>query len=122
MSPRSMDPISPMGSRLTAFTQHEFQQPQQMRSLSSCDLSSNNVSMVGYPVNSWSKWSSPSGKVDWSVNGDEHSWLPRSSLNDPNKNTKEPDISWVQSLVKESPPEMKDKLPALVAMLHPVRD
>ncbi|KAL8098374.1 zinc finger CCCH domain-containing protein 30-like [Apium graveolens] len=115
MSPRGMDPISPMGSRLTAFAQREFQQPQQMRSLSSRDLTSNNVSMVGSPVNSWSKWSSPSGKVDWSLNGDEHSWLPRSSLNDPNKNTEEPDISWVQSLVKESPPEMKDKLPAPVA-------
>ncbi|WOH04360.1 hypothetical protein DCAR_0623769 [Daucus carota subsp. sativus] len=112
MSPRSVDPISPMGSRHTAFSQREFQQPQQMRSLSSRDLGSNNVSIVGSPVNSWSKWSSPSGKVDWSVNGDEHSWLPRSSSNDLNNNTEEPDISWVQSLVKESPLEMKDNLPA----------
>ncbi|KAL1811645.1 hypothetical protein ACET3Z_021710 [Daucus carota] len=109
MSPRSVDPISPMGSRHTAFSQREFQQPQQMRSLSSRDLGSNNVSIVGSPVNSWSKWSSPSGKVDWSVNGDENSWLPRSSSNDLNNNTEEPDISWIQSLVKESPPEMKDK-------------
>ncbi|WOH04361.1 hypothetical protein DCAR_0623770 [Daucus carota subsp. sativus] len=119
MSPRTVDPISPMGSRQTAFAQREFQQPQQMRCLSSRDLSTNNVSMVGSQVNSWSKWSSPSGIVDWSVKGDEHSWLPRSSSNDLNKNTEEPDISWVQSLVKESPPEMKDKLPASVASAAP---
>ncbi|KAL8109674.1 zinc finger CCCH domain-containing protein 30-like [Apium graveolens] len=120
MSPRSMEPISPMGSRPNAFAQREFQQQQQIRSLSSRDFGSNNVSMVESPVNnSWSKWSSPSGKVDWSVNGDEHSWLPRSSSFDLNKNGEEPDLSWVQSLVKESPPEMKDKLSAPVVSAAP---
>ncbi|KAK9282950.1 hypothetical protein L1049_011175 [Liquidambar formosana] len=40
MSPRSMEPISPMSSRLSAFAQREKQQ-QQLRSLSSRDLGSN---------------------------------------------------------------------------------
>ncbi|CAK7330781.1 unnamed protein product [Dovyalis caffra] len=113
MSPRGMEPISPMGSRLSSLAQREKQQ-QQLRSLSSRDLGSNNpmASVVGSPVNSWSKWGSPNGKVDWSVNGDELGRLRRSSSFElGNNNSEEPDLSWVQSLVKESPPEMlKEKL------------
>lgn len=113
MSPRSVDPISPMGSRLSPFAQREKQpqqqqqhQHQQLRSLSSRDLGSNNG--VGSPVNSWSKWGSPNGKLDWSVKGDELDRMKRSSFEVAN-NGDEPDLSWVQSLVKESPPEMKEK-------------
>lgn len=117
MSPRSMDPISPMGARLSAFAQRE-KQHQQLRSLSSRDLGTNSPFSVGSPVNnnnntssSWSKWGSPTGKVDWSVNVDEFGKLKRSSSfelkNNNNSNgAEEPDLSWVQSLVKESPPEM----------------
>lgn len=116
MSPRSMEPISPMGSRLAALAQREKQQQQQqLRSLSSRDLGSNNpIPSVGSPVNanSWSKWGSPNGKLDWSINGDELDQLRRSSSFDLRNNKREePDLSWVQSLVKESPPEMlKEKL------------
>ncbi|KAJ7982210.1 Zinc finger CCCH domain-containing protein [Quillaja saponaria] len=110
MSPRSMEPISPMSSRLAAFAQREKQQ-QQLRSLSSRDLASNTpASVVGSPVNSWSKWGSSNGKADWSANDDELNRLRRSSFEAGN-NGEEPDLSWVQSLVKESPPEMmKEKL------------
>ncbi|XWS77417.1 hypothetical protein CRYUN_Cryun01aG0259800 [Craigia yunnanensis] len=63
MSPRSIEPISPMAARLSAFVQLEKQQ-QQLRSLSSRELGSNNH--IGSPVNSsWSKWGSPNGKLDW---------------------------------------------------------
>lgn len=112
MSPRGMEPISPMGSRLSALAQRE-KQYQQMRSLSSRDLGSNIPTAIGSPVNSWSKWGSPNGKVDWSINGDEISQLRKSSpeLN----NGEEPDLSWVQSLVKESSPEMKDKFAAPIS-------
>ncbi|XAR63446.1 hypothetical protein NMG60_11023383 [Bertholletia excelsa] len=116
MSPRSMEPISPMSSRLAAFAQREKQQQQQqqqqLRSLSSRDIGSNtNAPTVGSPVNSpWSKWGSPNGKVDWSVNGSEVGRLRRSpSFERLNNNGEEPDLSWVQSLVRESPPELKDK-------------
>ncbi|KAK2970615.1 hypothetical protein RJ640_013490 [Escallonia rubra] len=127
MSPRSVEPISPMSSRLSAFTQREQQHQQlqreqqhqqlqreqhhqQLRSFSSRDLGSHNPNIVGSPVNSWSKWGSPNGKVDWSVNGDELGRLRRSSSFELKNNGEEPDLSWVQSLVKESPPEMmKDK-------------
>ncbi|KAI7755916.1 hypothetical protein M8C21_007181 [Ambrosia artemisiifolia] len=124
MSPRSVDPISPMGARLSAFAQRE-KHHQQLRSLSSRDLGgSNSPFSVGSPVNnnatssSWSKWGSPTGKADWSVNGDGFGKLKRSSsselLNNNNSNgAEEPDLSWVQSLVKESPPEMlKNKVAA----------
>ncbi|XP_071690070.1 zinc finger CCCH domain-containing protein 30-like [Rutidosis leptorrhynchoides] len=127
MSPRSMDPISPMGgARLSAFAQREMPH-QQLRSLSSRDLGTNFGSnlgtnspfRVGSPVNntssSWSKWGSPTGKVDWSVNADEFGKLKRSSSFEMKNNdgSDEPDVSWVQSLVKESPPEMmKDKAAA----------
>ncbi|KAM7472509.1 hypothetical protein LguiA_010692 [Lonicera macranthoides] len=103
MSPRSVDPISPMSSRLSTFAQRELQH-QQLRSLSSRDLGSNHPNIVGSPTNSWSKWGSPNGKVDWSVNGDELGRLRRSSSFELNKNGEEPDLSWVQSLVKESSP------------------
>lgn len=108
MSPRCTEPISPMAARLSAFVQLEKQQ-QQTRSLSSRELGSNNP--IGSPVNSsWSKWGSPRGKLDWSVSGDEMSQLRRSS-SELGNNGGEPDLSWVQSLVKESPPEMmKEKL------------
>ncbi|KAH1211152.1 Zinc finger CCCH domain-containing protein 30 [Glycine max] len=109
MSPRSMEPISPMSSRLS-FAQRE-KQHQQLRSLSSRDLGANiPVSMVGSPVNSWSNWGSPhgNGKVDWSVNGNELGRLHRSSSFELGNNGEEPDLSWVQSLVKESPSEIKE--------------
>ncbi|KAL5538273.1 hypothetical protein UlMin_043493 [Ulmus minor] len=114
MSPRSMEPISPMGSRLSAISQRE-KLHQQLGSLSSRDLGSNNTaaSIVGSPVspNPWSKWGSPNGKVDWSVNGDVRGQMKRSSSFERGNNGEEPDLSWVQSIVKESPPEMmKDKL------------
>ncbi|XP_047340630.1 zinc finger CCCH domain-containing protein 30-like isoform X2 [Impatiens glandulifera] len=101
-SPRSMDPISPMGSRLSAFAQRENQQQQQIRSPGS---NNNNNNML------MSKWGSPSGKVDWSLTEADLGRMQRmpSSKND------EPDLSWVQTLVKESPPpEMKEKVVAVV--------
>lgn len=111
MSPRSVEPISPMSARLSALAQRE-KHYQQLRSLSSRDLGSKKVSVIGSPVNSWTKFGSPSGKVDWSVNGDEIGQMKRSSSFEVNNNGEEPDLSWVQSLVKESSPEMKDKLAA----------
>ncbi|XP_057453389.1 zinc finger CCCH domain-containing protein 30-like [Lotus japonicus] len=110
MSPRSVEPLSPGSSRLSAFAQREKQQ-QQLRSLSSRDLGANNpASIVGSPINSWSKWGSPTGKVDWSVNGNELGRLQRSSSFELGNNGEEPDLSWVQSLVKDTPPEIKEKL------------
>ncbi|KAJ4839572.1 hypothetical protein Tsubulata_002290 [Turnera subulata] len=114
MSPRSMEPISPMVSRLSAFAQQEKHQ-QQLRSFSSRDLGSHNpiASSVGSPINSWSRWESANGKLDWSVNGDEMGRLRRSTSFELAGNGEEPDLSWVQSLVKESPPEMlKEKFGA----------
>ncbi|XP_038971741.1 zinc finger CCCH domain-containing protein 24-like isoform X2 [Phoenix dactylifera] len=106
MSPRGMEPVSPMSSRLAALAQREKLQ-QQLRSLGS----SNSVpSMVGSPANSsWSKWGSPSGKVDWGVNGDELGRYRSSSSFELGGSTsgEEPDVSWVHSLV--NPPELKDK-------------
>lgn len=112
MSPRSVEPISPMSNRLSAFAQREQQQHQQLRSLSSRDLGYNHnpISAVGSPGNQ-QLWGSPNGKVDWSVNGSELGRLRRSSSFELNNNGEEPDLSWVQSLVKESSPaEMKDKI------------
>ncbi|XP_022770078.1 zinc finger CCCH domain-containing protein 30-like isoform X2 [Durio zibethinus] len=104
MSPRSTEPISPMAARLSTYVQLEKQQ-QQLRSLSCRELGSNNP--IGSPVNSsWSKWGSPNGQLDWSVSGYEMGQLRRSSSFELGNNGEEPDLSWVQSLVKESPPEM----------------
>lgn len=111
MSPRSVEAMSPMSSRLSSFAQRE-KQHQQLRCLSSRELGSNNpASFVGSPASPWTKWGSPNGKLDWSVNGDEMSHVRKSTALERENNGEEPDVSWVQSLVKESPPEMtKDKL------------
>ncbi|KAI3507573.1 hypothetical protein L1887_22561 [Cichorium endivia] len=91
MSPRSMEAVSPMGSRVSNLAR-ENQHQQQLRSLSSRELGSN----LGSSVDQWSKWGSSSGKADWAVNADEFGKLRRSS-----SFGEEPDLSWVQSLVKE---------------------
>ncbi|KAL7197383.1 hypothetical protein ACSBR2_020007 [Camellia fascicularis] len=108
MSPRSVEPISPMGSRVSMLAQREKQQ-QQFRSLSSRDLGSNSASIVGSPGDSWLKWGSANVKADWTVNADEFGRLRRSSSFELGNNGEEPDLSWVQSLVKESPQEMKER-------------
>ncbi|PIN27172.1 CCCH-type Zn-finger protein [Handroanthus impetiginosus] len=105
MSPRSLETATPMSARLSALAQRE-KQPQQMPSLSSRDLVANRAPTNGPPVTAWAKWGSPNGKADWSVNGDDLGHLKGSSSVGLNNDGEEPDVSWVQSLVKESPPEM----------------
>ncbi|CAA7399298.1 unnamed protein product [Spirodela intermedia] len=119
MSPRGVEPMSPINSRLVSFTHREQQQQQQhLRSLSSREL--------GSPANSagelWSRWGSPGGKVDWGPNGDGLAAaggggggggrFKRSSSFETLccSGGEEPDVSWVQSLVKEPSPEMKSKM------------
>ncbi|CAK9165082.1 unnamed protein product [Ilex paraguariensis] len=110
MSPRSaeLDPISPLSSRVSLLAQRE-KQLQQFRSMSSRDLGSNSDVIVGSPSDSWSKWGSSNGKPDWAVNANEFGRLKRSSSFELGNNGEEPDLSWVQSLVKESPQDMKEK-------------
>ncbi|XP_059431201.1 zinc finger CCCH domain-containing protein 56 [Corylus avellana] len=110
MSPRSIEPPSPMGSRAAALAHREKQQLQ-FRSFSSRDLGSNlphdlGSNNIGSRMNSWSKWESQNGKVDWSVQGDELGGLRKSCSIGHNR--EEPDVSWVQSLVKESPSDAKE--------------
>ncbi|XP_072980534.1 zinc finger CCCH domain-containing protein 24-like [Typha angustifolia] len=107
MSPRGMEPASPMNSRLLVLAQREKQHQQQtLRSLSSRDLGSGTPLMVGSPVNSsMPKWGSPTGAVDWGVSSEELGPLRRSSSFELRCGSEEPDLSWVHSLVKESPPE-----------------
>ncbi|KAB2631342.1 zinc finger CCCH domain-containing protein 30-like [Pyrus ussuriensis x Pyrus communis] len=107
MSPRNVEPISPMGSRVSMLAQREKQQ--QFRSLSSRELGSSSASIVGSSPNSWSKWGSSNGKPDWAVSTDELGKLRRSSSFELGNNGEEPDLSWVQSLVKESPTDIKEK-------------
>ncbi|KAK6120815.1 hypothetical protein DH2020_045443 [Rehmannia glutinosa] len=102
MSPRSLETASPLSTRLSAFAQREKQQ-QQMHSLGSSPT-------VGSPVTGWAKWGPTNGKAaDWSVGGDDQACLKRPSAIELKNDGDEPDLSWVQSLVKESPPEMMDK-------------
>jgi hypothetical protein len=103
MLPRNVDPISPMGVRLSAFGQREMQ----LRCLSSRELGANVAPNIGSPVNSYPKWGSPHGKADWSLHNDEMGHV--NSFECVNNNGEEPDLSWVQFLVKESPPEMMKK-------------
>ncbi|GMI84815.1 tandem zinc finger protein 7, OXIDATIVE STRESS 2 [Hibiscus trionum] len=112
MSPRNVEPISPMNSRVSMLAQREKQQ--EFRSLSSRELGSGAAAIVGSPVNSWSRWGSSDGKPDWAVNADGLGKHRRSSSFELG-NGDEPDLSWVQSLVKESPTEIKEKIAATVS-------
>ncbi|XP_011020339.1 PREDICTED: zinc finger CCCH domain-containing protein 30-like [Populus euphratica] len=108
MSPRNVEPISPISPRVSMLAQREKQR-QQLRSLSSRELGSNAAAIVGSPVNTWSKWGSSNGKPDWTLSTDELGKLCRSNSFEFG-NGDGPDLSWVHSLVKESPTEMKDEL------------
>ena len=101
-----------MSSRLGAFSHRE--QQQQFRSLSARELGSGASAAIGSSLNSMARWGSPTGKVDWSVNGDELGKLKRSSSFEMGAEGEEPDLSWVQSLVKESP-EIKEKEAVTIA-------
>ncbi|CAL9160802.1 zinc finger CCCH domain-containing protein 24 [Musa acuminata AAA Group] len=105
MSPRSMEPVSPLSSRLAVLSQRERQQ-QTLRSLSSRDFGPISSPILDSPTNlSWSKWASPSGIPDWGVNGEELGLLRRSSSFELRGTGDEPDLSWVHSLVRDTPPE-----------------
>jgi hypothetical protein len=84
-----------LNSRIAAFVQRD------KRSHSSRDLGAN------VTPNSWSDWGSPTGKVDWGVQGEELSKLRKSASFGP-RSYEEPDLSWVQTLVKETTPDGKD--------------
>ncbi|XP_063935126.1 zinc finger CCCH domain-containing protein 30 isoform X1 [Daucus carota subsp. sativus] len=99
MSPRNMEPISPLSSRVSTFAQRE---QQQFRSLSSRELGSSSSFSVGSPGDSWPKWGSSNGNAEWNVNNKDFGQLKRSATLEANTNEEEPDLSWVQSLVKES--------------------
>ncbi|KAE8702542.1 Zinc finger CCCH domain-containing protein 30 [Hibiscus syriacus] len=107
MSPRKVEPISPMSSRVSMLAQRE--KLQEFRSLSSRELGSASAAIVGWPVDSHSKWGFSNGKPGWAVNTDGLGKHRRSSSFEL-CNGDEPDLSWVQSLVKESPTEIKEKI------------
>ncbi|XP_074321282.1 zinc finger CCCH domain-containing protein 24-like [Silene latifolia] len=110
MSPRGIDPHSPLNARLAALALHE--KHQQMRSLSARELTPEN--------GSWTRWESGNGRPDWSVNGDELTRLKRSySIG---HDGDEPDLSWVQSLVKDPPSDGKDAQTNVVSGPNPCGD
>lgn len=105
MSPRGIEPLSPLSSHFPSLTPREKLQ-QQLRSLSSRDLGSSGGGIVNSPANSWSKWDSPDGKIDWSVQGEELARLRKSCSIEQTREGHS--VSWVQSLVKESPRGSQD--------------
>jgi hypothetical protein len=50
--------------------------------------------------NSWSDWGSPTGKVDWGVQGEELIKLKKLTSFGP-RNYEELDLFWVQKMVKK---------------------
>ncbi|MCD7465308.1 hypothetical protein HAX54_001024 [Datura stramonium] len=97
-----------MSSRVSILAQGDKQH--QFRSLSSRDLGSSAASAIaGSPSDNWSNY--------WAVNSEVLGRLRRSSSFELANNGEEPDLSWVQSLVKESPQEIKDKSASRVSGL-----
>ncbi|KAI4299355.1 hypothetical protein L6164_032822 [Bauhinia variegata] len=74
-----------------------------------------------------SDWSSPDGKLDWGINGDDLNKLKKSSSFGFRNNgvttrslsgNAEPDVSWVNSLVKDVPSESSEMLSPWVEQLY----
>ncbi|XP_040385247.1 zinc finger CCCH domain-containing protein 67 [Oryza brachyantha] len=114
LSPRAAavapEPVSPMSSRLlAALAQREKMQQHTLRSMSSRDLAAGASLLVGSPVSSsMSKWGFPSGNPDWGADDEELGRLKRCSsfeLRSGANGSHEPDLSWVNTLVKEPTPE-----------------
>ncbi|XP_031485800.1 zinc finger CCCH domain-containing protein 66-like [Nymphaea colorata] len=82
------------------------------RSQSFCDRGAAGVGLTTpTTLSKLSNWSSPNGKLDWGVQGEELNKLRksasfgiRSSGGASAPKEEEPDVSWVQSLVKDVPP------------------
>ncbi|KAJ6793345.1 uncharacterized protein M6B38_235825 [Iris pallida] len=90
-----LSPVSPR-SIVDARSRMSPQFSQRLRSLSSRDL--------GSPVSSaWSsRWGSQSGKPDWGVDHEELGRFRRPAATEQGSGGREPDVSWVQSLVNTS--------------------
>ncbi|KAI3446463.1 hypothetical protein Pfo_003128 [Paulownia fortunei] len=114
MSPSNVEPISPMSARVSMIAQRE-KQHQQFRSLSSRELGSNAAAAVASLEETWSKWETPHGTPEWAIATDEYGKLKRSSSFELLNNGEEPDLSWVHSLVKESPQDMREKSASRIA-------
>lgn len=95
-------------SCLSTLTPSQKNQHGQLRSLRSRELGANSGGKVESSVNSWLKLESTNWKPDWSIHGNELGHVRKSCTL--GNNGYEPDISWVQSLVKESPSEIKETL------------
>ncbi|KAG6535061.1 zinc finger CCCH domain-containing protein 24-like [Zingiber officinale] len=106
MSPRSMEPVSPMLSHLPFLALRKKHQEAALH-----DLSPHGVGSITSPVvdsaakSSWSDWASPRRAIDWGVSHEELGLLRQSSSLGLQGNNEEPDLSWIHSLVKEPPPE-----------------
>ncbi|EEF34053.1 transcription factor, putative [Ricinus communis] len=105
-----------MNSRSSAFAKrsHSFIDRGAATNRLGITAAANSVSMMSANL---SDWSSPDGKLDWGVQGDELNKLKKSasfgfrSSNNPTMRTNfalpnvdEPDVSWVNTLVKDVPP------------------
>ncbi|XP_073062395.1 zinc finger CCCH domain-containing protein 30-like [Primulina eburnea] len=115
LSPRSIEPISPMSARTSLLAQREkLHQP--FRSLSSRELGSNVAAADASSEDTWPNWVSPNGAPEWSVHADEFGKIKRSLSSELLNNGEEPDLSWVQSLVKESGHDMNENSVAGTSM------
>ncbi|XP_050209691.1 zinc finger CCCH domain-containing protein 29-like [Mercurialis annua] len=105
-----------MNSRSSAFAKrsHSFIDRGAATNRLGVTAAANSASMMS---SNRSEWSSPDGKLDWGVQGDELNKLKKSasfgfrSSNNPaatrnfnSPNVDEPDVSWVNALVKDVPP------------------
>ncbi|XP_065871779.1 zinc finger CCCH domain-containing protein 29-like [Euphorbia lathyris] len=107
-----------MNSRSSAFANrsHSFIDRGAAANRLGITAAANSMSMMS--SSNLSDWSSPDGKLDWGVQGGELNKLrksasfgfrsnnspPRAGMMSNNNAQQEPDVSWVNSLVKDAPP------------------
>ncbi|KAE8702543.1 Zinc finger CCCH domain-containing protein 24 [Hibiscus syriacus] len=97
----------------TIFSPKSIEHPLLQASLSALEsLALALLPLLVPPVDSWSKWGVSNGNPDWAVNADGLGKHRRSFSFELGGG--EPDLSWVQSIVKESHTEIKEEITAPV--------
>ncbi|CAM8960897.1 unnamed protein product [Rhodiola kirilowii] len=114
MSPRNVEPISPINSRVSMLANRE-----KLRSLSFREPGTISASLVGSPLSNCGPFS---GKPDWALSSEELDVLRRSSSFDMRNRREDPDSIWAHSPILDPAPEIRERASSSGAVIASSND